>query len=101
MVALRLASEGCDDRVEILRSESSVTRDDDRELTQCLRGIILPSREVLMTLLWAVKVEERKTERRVDLLLDLESRVPSYSQPKIDFVELSGTATEPVDGRSN
>lgn len=65
MEALRLVSaEGCDDRVENLRSESGVTRDEVRQLTQCLSDITLPSREVLLTLLWALKVEERRIQKR-------------------------------------
>ncbi|KAG6056111.1 hypothetical protein E4U17_002470 [Claviceps sp. LM77 group G4] len=64
MEALRLVSEGCDDRVGGLGIESSGTRDQVSELTQCLRGIVLPSREILITLLWALKVEERKISQR-------------------------------------
>ncbi|UNI22346.1 transcription factor that binds to CRE motif [Purpureocillium takamizusanense] len=65
MEALRLVSaEGCDDRVENLRSESGVTRDEVRQLTQCLSDITLPSQEVLVTLLWALKVEERRIQKR-------------------------------------
>lgn len=65
MVALRLVSEGRDDRVEASRRGFSETRGDiDRELTQCLSGIALPSREVLLTLLWSIRVEERRQQRR-------------------------------------
>lgn len=78
MEALRLVSEGRDDRVGTMSSESSVTRDQVSELTRCLRGIVLPSSEVLMTLLWALKVEERKIQRRNDLLLALESGAPEH-----------------------
>lgn len=65
MVALRLVSEGRDDRVEASLGGSSATRGDvDRELTQCLSSIALPSREVLLTLLWSIRVEERRQQRR-------------------------------------
>lgn len=65
MVALRLVSEGRDNRVETSLGSSSATRgDDDRELTQLLSGMALPSREVLLTLLWSIRVEERKQQRR-------------------------------------
>jgi transcriptional activator HAC1 len=65
MAALRLVSEGRDDRVETSRGESSATRDNvDRELTECLSSTALPSREVLLTLLWSIKVEERRQQRK-------------------------------------
>jgi transcriptional activator HAC1 len=60
MVALRLVSEGRDDRVGHLPNGPRATREVDSELTQCLSNIVLPSKEVLMTLLWALKVEERR-----------------------------------------
>lgn len=69
MVAMRLVSEGRDDRVGTSRRGlSSATRDtiitdDERELTKCLSGMPLPSMEVLMTLLWSIKVEERRLRR--------------------------------------
>ncbi|KAG6031302.1 hypothetical protein E4U41_007625 [Claviceps citrina] len=82
MEALRLVSEGCDDRVGHLGSESSATRDQVSELTQCLRRIALPSREVLMTLLWVLKAEERKNfKRRSDAHVRLESSGPDRHQP--------------------
>jgi len=65
MVALRLVSEGRDDRVEASLGGSSATRGDvDRELTDCLSSIALPSREVLLTLLWSIRVEERRQQQR-------------------------------------
>lgn len=64
LVALRLVSEGCDNQVVGLESESSATRAQESELTECLRGIKLPSREVLLTLLWTLKVESAKLKRR-------------------------------------
>ncbi|OAA35409.1 hypothetical protein NOR_07988 [Metarhizium rileyi] len=78
MEALRLVSEGCDSRVEDAGSESSATRDQVSELTRCLKGIELPSREALMTLLWAVKLEERKSRRGEDEKFELESGTPEF-----------------------
>lgn len=63
MAALRLVSEGRDDRGGIPASESCATRGD-CELERCLRSVTLPSREVLITLWWAVKVEERRIRLR-------------------------------------
>lgn len=83
LVALRLVSERCEDRVEVLRRESNATRDDDRELVQCLSGITLPSKDVLLTLLWALKVEERRIKRRSGAALDPETR--SQTQPIINY----------------
>lgn len=64
-----MVSEGRDDRVETAMRESEVTRDVDSELTRCLSGIALPSKEVLLTLVWALKVEQRKMTRRSDAVL--------------------------------
>lgn len=64
LVALRLVSEGCDNQIVGLESESSATRAQECELTECLRGIELPSREVLLTLLWTLRVESNKLARR-------------------------------------
>ncbi|PFH57044.1 hypothetical protein XA68_15589 [Ophiocordyceps unilateralis] len=72
MEALRLVSEGCDDRAESLRAESRATRGVVAGLTQCLRDVDLPSREVLLTLLWALRLEERKIQRRSE----------AYSRPE-------------------
>ncbi|PHH88712.1 hypothetical protein CDD83_7172 [Cordyceps sp. RAO-2017] len=66
MEALRLVSQGCDDRVEHLRAEPRAPRDVHGSLTHCLSGITFPSREVLLTLLWALRLEERKIERRIE-----------------------------------
>ncbi|KAK1968642.1 transcriptional activator hac1 [Colletotrichum sublineola] len=60
MEALRLVSEGCDDRVEGLATEYTAQRDSARQPHTWLAGTPLPSREVLLTLLWALRVEERK-----------------------------------------
>ncbi|KAL6900143.1 transcriptional activator hac1 [Trichoderma evansii] len=68
MAALRLVSEGRDDRDGSSDNESCATRGD-CELTQSLRSVTLPSREVLLTLLWALRVEERKIQQKQAALL--------------------------------
>ncbi|KAI1111612.1 hypothetical protein F5Y14DRAFT_424638 [Nemania sp. NC0429] len=58
---LRLVSEGCDDRVdELAVGASGVDGDESRGPLLWPDGTSLPSREVLLTLLWAIRVEERK-----------------------------------------
>lgn len=69
MAALRLVSEGRDDRDGSSDNESCATRGDECELTQSLRSVNLPSREVLLTLLWALRVEERKIQQKQAALL--------------------------------
>lgn len=83
MVALRLVSEGHDDRVETLWRESNGTRDEFRQLIQCLKGTVLPSKEVLLTLLWALTVEERRIQSRTNEVLEPESVVPQEPTNKI------------------
>ncbi|KAM0338774.1 hypothetical protein ACHAPU_011197 [Fusarium lateritium] len=73
LVALRLVSEGCEDRIEILRRGTDGSRGQDDELTRYLTKMALPSRELLMTLLWAIRSEERRTQRETEVL-DLETR---------------------------
>lgn len=63
MEALRLASEGCETRVGDSEAGSAVTRDAHRDTQTWLAGNPLPSKEVLLTLLWALRVEERKLIR--------------------------------------
>ncbi|KAI1815612.1 hypothetical protein GGS20DRAFT_576043 [Poronia punctata] len=61
MEFLRLVSEGRDDRVEGLANGSPDTKgDQSRGLLFWPEGTSLPSREVLLTLLWAIRVEERR-----------------------------------------
>ncbi|KAH6607093.1 transcriptional activator hac1 [Trichoderma cornu-damae] len=50
--------------------ESRATRGDRCELIQSLRSVALPSREVLLTLLWALKVEQGKIRQKQAALLD-------------------------------
>jgi hypothetical protein len=60
--ALRLVSEGYDDRVSMSGlSRAEKTRDNGRAPPECLDDAPLPSREALLTLLWALKVEERRS----------------------------------------
>ncbi|KAI0867711.1 hypothetical protein GGS24DRAFT_484706 [Hypoxylon argillaceum] len=61
MEFLRLVSEGRDDRVEGLAAGSpGIKGDQSRGPLMWPDGTSLPSREVLLTLLWAIRVEERK-----------------------------------------
>lgn len=64
MVALRLVSERGDDQVGNLQRESSGTRDEACELTRCLSGADLPSKEVLLTLLWTLKMEAQRIKNK-------------------------------------
>ncbi|KAI1854404.1 hypothetical protein JX265_012438 [Neoarthrinium moseri] len=62
---LRLVSEGCDDRVEGLADGSpGIKGDQSRGPLLWPDGASVPSREVLLTLLWAIRVEERKMHAR-------------------------------------
>lgn len=85
MAALRLVSEGRDDRDGSSDNESCATRGDHCELTQSLRSITLPSREVLLTLLWALRVEERKIQQKQAALL-VSERSASADQQQIPSV---------------
>ncbi|RBQ74771.1 hypothetical protein VDGD_04931 [Verticillium dahliae] len=60
MEALRLVSEGCDNRVGGTDVGAPVTRDSSREPHTWFNGDALPSKEVLLTLLWTLRIEERK-----------------------------------------
>lgn len=57
--ALRLVSRGYDNWVEACNGPS-LSHDGGDELTGCLKQIDLPSREVLMTLMWTLRVEQRR-----------------------------------------
>lgn len=82
MAALRLVSEGRDDRDGSSDNESCATRGEHCELTQSLRRITLPSREVLLTLLWALRVEERKIQQKQAALLVSERSASADQQTK-------------------
>ena len=91
MVALRLVSERGDDQVGNLQRESSGTRDEACELTRCLSGANLPSREVLLTLLWTLKMESQRIKNRdgnttVDELVSASEQEPN---PKY-IIEVAG-----------
>ncbi|QGI65518.1 hypothetical protein CEK26_009468 [Fusarium fujikuroi] len=75
LVALRLVSEGCDSRVEDAERETEDSRGQD-ELVRCLSEITLPSRELLVTLLWALRLEEARIQREAGEVLDPETRSP-------------------------
>ncbi|KAH8648536.1 hypothetical protein BX600DRAFT_475419 [Xylariales sp. PMI_506] len=62
---LRLVSERCDDRVEGLADGSpGIKGDQSRGPLLWPVGASVPSREVLLTLLWAIRVEERNMKAR-------------------------------------
>jgi transcriptional activator HAC1 len=68
---LRLVSEGCEDRVEGPSNGFGATARDDAGTTSgpsdsstWIYGTPLPSREVLLTLLWAIRVHEMRQARR-------------------------------------
>ncbi|EXL94805.1 hypothetical protein FOIG_12632 [Fusarium odoratissimum NRRL 54006] len=75
LVALRLVSEGRDDRVEKSERETEDSRGQD-ELVRCFSEITLPSRELLLTLLWAIRTEEARIQREAGEVLDPETRSP-------------------------
>ncbi|KAL7922814.1 transcriptional activator hac1 [Trichoderma austrokoningii] len=82
MAALRLVSEGRDDRGRS-SDEPCATRGDDCELTRSLRSVTLPSREVLLTLVWALRVEEKKIQQKqAALLIVPESSASANQQQK-------------------
>ena len=64
MEALRLVTEGCHDQVGNLRTSNSATRDYRSSPPEGLDGFRYLSKEVLMTLLWALRTEERKLRSR-------------------------------------
>jgi transcriptional activator HAC1 len=79
MEVLRLSSEQRDDRVMALWRETSATRGFSLEQPSRSAGHGgLPSREVLLTLLWTLRVEMKRMEGRLDAKqsLDTESGVP-------------------------
>lgn len=81
MAALRFVSEGRDDRGGS-SDEPCATRGDDCELIQFLRSVTLPSREVLLTLLWVLRVEEKKIQQKQAALLVPERSALADQQQK-------------------
>jgi hypothetical protein len=82
MEVLRLFSEERDDRVLTLWRETSLTRGYSSEHSSHLTQS-LPSKEVLLTLLWTIQLEEKRLQQRRlgDPGLDPESGVPERQQP--------------------
>lgn len=98
IVAMRLVSQGADSRgVTLLSAEKCIPSDVDHELTQCLSSIVLPSMELLMTLLWTLRVEEQRMNRWqgtseaatifTDVNFDCESGVPVDNSTNDDCME--------------
>ncbi|KAI1734962.1 hypothetical protein F4680DRAFT_461997 [Xylaria scruposa] len=80
MEVLRLVSEGREDRVEGLATGSpGIKGDQSRGPLLWPDGASLPSREVLLTLLWALRVEERKILLRENNKVSLASSRPGSS----------------------
>ncbi|CCT69693.1 uncharacterized protein FFUJ_05599 [Fusarium fujikuroi IMI 58289] len=61
--------------VEDAERETEDSRGQD-ELVRCLSEITLPSRELLVTLLWALRLEEARIQREAGEVLDPETRSP-------------------------
>ncbi|KAI0190531.1 transcriptional activator hac1 [Xylaria flabelliformis] len=80
MEVLRLVSEGREDRVEGLATGSpGIKGDQSRGPLLWPDGASLPSREVLLTLLWALRVEERKILSRENKQVSPASSRPGSS----------------------
>ena len=77
LVALRLVSERCEDRIEILRRVTDGSRGQD-ELTRYLACMDLPSRELLITILWTIQSEERRSQRGNREVLNTKTRSSSH-----------------------
>ncbi|KAK2672980.1 hypothetical protein RAB80_010523 [Fusarium oxysporum f. sp. vasinfectum] len=65
------SSNGCDKS----ERETEDSRGQD-ELVRCFSEITLPSRELLLTLLWAIRTEEARIQREAGEVLDPETRSP-------------------------
>ncbi|KAI0476316.1 hypothetical protein GGR56DRAFT_642122 [Xylariaceae sp. FL0804] len=80
MELLRLVSEGRDDQVEELASGSpGIKGDQSRGPPLWPAGTSLPSKEVLLTLLWAIRVEERQLLRKENETVSSPSSRPGSS----------------------
>lgn len=86
MVALRLVSERGDDQVGNLQRESSGTRDEACELTRCLRGADLPSKEVLLTLLWALRKMEAQQIKNQDGITTVDELACASKEPTTTYI---------------
>ncbi|PNP78818.1 hypothetical protein FNYG_07683 [Fusarium nygamai] len=81
LVALRLVTKGRDSRVENAERDTEDSRGQD-ELVRCLSEITLPSRELLLTLAWAIRRWEALNPHEAGEVLDSETRSPlSVHQP--------------------
>ncbi|KAI0019882.1 hypothetical protein F4780DRAFT_398071 [Xylariomycetidae sp. FL0641] len=78
---LRLVSEGREDRVEELAIGSPGIKGDQSRGPHLLwpEGTSLPSNEVLLTLLWAIRVEERQLSRENRTTVSSPSSRPGFS----------------------
>lgn len=77
LVALRLVSERCEDRIEILRRGTDGSRGQD-ELTRYLACMALPSRELLITILWTIQSEVRRSQHGTSGVLNPKTRFSSH-----------------------
>ncbi|ENH71645.1 Transcriptional activator hac1 [Fusarium oxysporum f. sp. cubense race 1] len=69
------SSNGCDVGGIASERETEDSRGQD-ELVRCFSEITLPSRELLLTLLWAIRTEEARIQREAGEVLDPETRSP-------------------------
>lgn len=87
MEALRLVSEGRDYRVEMTEQfEAGAPRGGVAGELSHLSSTSLPSKEALLTLLWALKVEERRISRTQTKSLEPERSVPDQLQPTQKYI---------------
>ncbi|KAK8103212.1 Transcriptional activator hac1 [Apiospora sp. TS-2023a] len=95
MELLRLVSEGCDDRVERLANGSPGIKGDRQSRGSLLwpSGASLPSREVLLTLMWAIQVEQRNMQKQA-------REATIVSRPASDN-KLGSSASVPLESDSN
>ncbi|KAI8948034.1 hypothetical protein F4801DRAFT_592123 [Xylaria longipes] len=107
MEVLRLVSEGREDRVEGLAIGSpGIKGDQSRGPLLWPDGASLPSREVLLTLLWALRVEERKILAREDNKVSPPSSRPGSSvlrekTPTYQTIVLSAMGKRKGDGEAD
>jgi transcriptional activator HAC1 len=84
---LRLVSERCDDRVEGLADGSpGIKGDQSRGPLLWPEGASLPSREVLLTLLWAIRAEERNITKAEEATI-VSSQPASSDRPGSSFTQ--------------
>lgn len=86
MEALRLVAEGCYDQAGNLWTSNSATRDDGPTPSDWPDGCHLPSKEVLMALLWALRVEERKLKSKLAASGPVPSGILSTDNCSVKFV---------------